>query len=62
MKKNFAFVLLLISIVSIISVSGCTDVYVDEKIAKYTSGKIEEPSLSYDPPSYSFTPKQYDNE
>jgi len=45
-------------LISIILISGCAN----EKIAKYTSGKIKEPSLSYNPPTYSFTPKQYDNE
>jgi len=44
-------------LVSIIIISGCAN----EKIAKYTSGKIKEPQLSYNPPTYSFTPKQYNN-
>ena len=50
-------ILLGIILVSIIVISGCAD----EKIAKYTSGKIKEPQLSYNPPVYSFTPKQYNN-
>lgn len=60
MEKSFASVLLLISVVSIVLVSGCT-VYLEEKIAKYTSGKISEPVLSFNPPGYSFTPGQYHN-
>ncbi len=44
-------------LVSIIIISGCAN----EKIAKYSSGKIKEPQLSYNPPTYSFTPKQYNN-
>ena len=49
-------------LVSIVLACGCTDEYGAKKIAKYTSGKIEEPVLSYDAPVYSFTEKQYDNE
>ncbi|RLG14666.1 MAG: hypothetical protein DRN71_02815 [Candidatus Nanohalarchaeota archaeon] len=49
-------------LVSIVLACGCTDEYGAKKIAKYTSGKINEPVLSYDAPVYSFTEKQYDNE
>ncbi len=54
-KKKFILVLLVLSIVLI---SGCV---MNEKIAKYTSGKIKEPILSYAPPEYNFTTKQYNN-
>jgi hypothetical protein len=55
-KPKLILVLLLIFIVFI---SGCAE---EEKIVKYASGKINEPSLSYNPPAYSFSPKQYDDE
>jgi hypothetical protein len=32
-----------------------------EKDPIYTSGKLEEPVLSYDPPAYEFAPKRYEN-
>jgi len=55
LDKNFIITLLLISIFLF---SGCV---MNEKIAKYTSGKIKEPVLSYSPPEYSFTVKEYNN-
>lgn len=60
MEKNIVLVLLLVSIVSIVSISGCTE-YIAEKISIYTSGELPEPVLSFNPPGYSFTPKQYNN-
>ena len=55
-NKLILFVLL----VSVLFASGCTGEY-GEKIATYTSGKIQEPSLSYNAPVYSFNAKQYNN-
>jgi len=43
--------------ISLILIAGCSD----KKIANYTSGKIDEPTLSYNPPTYSFSPTQYNN-
>lgn len=57
--KN-ALILGLAIIVSAVLVSAC--ITSNEKVAKYVSGRIAEPALSYDPPAYSFLPKQYDNE
>ncbi|MCK5474340.1 MAG: DUF3160 domain-containing protein, partial [Candidatus Aenigmarchaeota archaeon] len=56
-NKFILFVLL----VSVIFASGCTGEY-GEKIATYASGKIQEPSLSYNAPVYSFSVKQYNNQ
>jgi len=60
MEKNIFLVLLLISIVSIVSISGCTE-YIAKKIGLYTSGELPEPILTFNPPGYSFTPEQYNN-
>lgn len=56
-KRNFVLGLL----ISIILISGCIEKNVDKKIAKYTSGKIKEPILSYNPSVYSFIAKEYNN-
>ena len=50
--------IILIFLIFIVLFSGCV---MNEKIAKYTSGKIKEPVLSYSPPEYSFTAKKYNN-
>ena len=60
MEKNIALVLLMVSIVSVVSISGCME-YIAEKIDEYTSGELQEPVLSFNPPRYSFTSKQYNN-
>ena len=58
-KKKFVLALLFISIVLS---SGCVmNEKINEKIAKYTSGKIKELVLNYNPPEYSFTAKEYNN-
>ena len=57
LKPAITKIMLCLILLSMIIVSGCAN----EKIAKYTSGKIEEPQLSYNPPIYSFTQKQYNN-
>ncbi|RLJ05907.1 MAG: hypothetical protein DRP18_02060, partial [Candidatus Aenigmatarchaeota archaeon] len=49
---------ILIFLISVVLTSGCV---MNEKIAKYTSGKIKEPVLTYSPPEYSFTAKKYNN-
>ncbi len=54
-RSSKLFVLFLILVVF---VSGCV---MDEKVARYTSGKIKKPALSYNPPKYSFVPKKYNN-
>ena len=58
MKSN---VILLLSVVCLIILSGCVDRYIGGKIASYTAGKIDEPSLSYSPPSYDYIEKQYNH-
>ncbi len=52
-NKIILFTLLII----IILISGCSNT----KIAQYTSGEIQEPQMTYNPPAYSFTSKQYNN-
>ncbi|OYT57433.1 MAG: hypothetical protein B6U68_01900 [Candidatus Aenigmarchaeota archaeon ex4484_14] len=52
---------LIVSIVFLILLSGCVDKYIGGKIASYTAGKIDEPSLSYNPPSYDYVEKQYNH-
>jgi len=50
--------IILLFLIFIILISGCVT---NKKIPKYTSGKIKEPVLSYSPPNYSFTAKEYNN-
>ncbi|OYT33808.1 MAG: hypothetical protein B6U87_02930 [Candidatus Aenigmarchaeota archaeon ex4484_52] len=58
MKFKFAVFVLILIIIS----CGCTTTqYTAEKIATYTAGKIPEPSLSFNAPTYSFVSKQYNN-
>jgi len=54
--KKIFFVFLLVLIVVI---SGCVE---NKKVAQYTSSKIKEPKLSYNPPIYNFTPKKKYND
>ncbi len=53
MKKEVAAFFL----VGIVLLAGC----VQEKVASYTAGKLQEPSLVYTPLAYSFTPQQYNS-
>ena len=50
-------IVLALILVSIVIISGCAG----GKIAKYASSKIKKPQMSYNPPVYSFTPKQYND-
>jgi len=53
MRKEIITILVL----ALLFISGCTN----GSIPKYSPGKIKEPSLSYNPPLYSFTPQQYNH-
>ena len=58
-NKNIGLILGFFIIITVI-LSGCSNEIVS-KVSTYASGKIEEPTLSYEPPVYSFTPEQYNN-
>lgn len=57
-KKDYRKLILYFLLIVLVLISGC----IDEKAPSYTSGRIKEPVLSYNPPNYSFTQKHYDNE
>ncbi|OGF60072.1 MAG: hypothetical protein A2Y62_19640 [Candidatus Fischerbacteria bacterium RBG_13_37_8] len=58
-RKKVLYGIAAAALVLLYCIFGCT---LGKREPLYTAGKINEPVLSYNPPKYSFMPKQYDNE